>query len=300
VSHFQAWNEPNLAVQITPQWTRTRTGSVPASPQIYRGLLNAVYTNVKAVQPRAFVLAAGTAPYGDPPGGDRMRPVVFWRELLCLHGASMRRERCPHPAHLDGLDHHPYAANPVVPAHNRDDVSVPDFRKLWGVLDVAERDHTVLPAGPKPFWMTELEWASRPPDPSGAPPTIQARYLELAFYELWRQGVSHVFWYTISDSPFGSGLYFDDGTPKPAAVAFRFPFVAVATRPGAVTLWGVAPRGGAVTIERVKGHRWQRLVTIRARAGAVFEQRVRLRRNSLLRARIGDLGSLPWPAGWHP
>jgi hypothetical protein len=63
-----------------------------------------------------------TAPYGDPPGVDRMSPVLFLRELLCLRGARLVPVRCPHPAHLDGLDHHPYASAPALRALSRDDV----------------------------------------------------------------------------------------------------------------------------------------------------------------------------------
>jgi beta-glucosidase/6-phospho-beta-glucosidase/beta-galactosidase len=36
---FSVWNEPNLVSWLSPQYS----GKVPASPRIYRGLLNAVY-----------------------------------------------------------------------------------------------------------------------------------------------------------------------------------------------------------------------------------------------------------------
>ena len=91
VGTFQIWNEPNLRRYLSPQWTRGRHGGwVAASPVTYRSMLNAAYANIKAVQHHAIVLAAGTAPYGDPPGVERMTPVTFWRELLCLHGPRSR------------------------------------------------------------------------------------------------------------------------------------------------------------------------------------------------------------------
>lgn len=49
ICYWQAWSEPNLDNHISPQWTRRRGRSVPASPGIYRGLLNAAYRAVKGV-----------------------------------------------------------------------------------------------------------------------------------------------------------------------------------------------------------------------------------------------------------
>jgi hypothetical protein len=302
VTHFQAWNEPNLPNSISPQWTRTRRGSLhPASPAIYRRLLNAVYFNIKRVQPRAYILAAGTAPYGDPPGGARMPPVLFVRELLCLHGAALRRARCPDPAHFDALDHHPYALTPTIKAFNRNDVSVPDLGKLNRILRTAERTRRALPRGPKPIWITELDWTSRPPDAAGIPIALQARYLSLAFYELWRQGVAHVFWYLIRDFPFrsltGAGVYFGDGRAKPSAAAFRFPFVALSGPRRRLTLWGDAPQAGTVKIERRRGRGWRAVIGVRTTRGRIFYTQRRVGSHVILRARIGRQVSLPWATG---
>src|SRR5205085_6547447 len=96
----------------------------------YRSLLNAAWANIKAVQPHAYVLAAGLAPYGYPPGFNWMQPVQFLRELLCLHGAGLHPERCPNRAHFDAIDIHPYSLRPTIHAFNRDDVSVPDLGRL--------------------------------------------------------------------------------------------------------------------------------------------------------------------------
>ena len=73
-------------------------------------MLNGAYARVKAVHADNRVVAAGTAPYGDPPQVvNRMTPVRFMRELLCLRGRSLKRTRCSDPAHFDAIDHHPYA-----------------------------------------------------------------------------------------------------------------------------------------------------------------------------------------------
>ncbi|MDQ6805345.1 MAG: hypothetical protein M3065_10345 [Actinomycetota bacterium] len=302
VTYFQAWNEPNLRNYLAPQWTRDAAGKwVPASPYWYRRMLNAVYANLKTARPDAFVLAAGTAPYGDPPGVDRMAPVVFLRSLLCLNGSRLKPAYCPDPAHFDALDHHPYSLTPTIHAYSADDVGVADIGRLQTVLTVAEHTGRALPAGPKSIWVTEIAWSSNPPDPLAIPEARQARYLALAFYELWRQGVGHVFWLLIRDFPYksltGSGLYVMDGTPKRSSRAFRFPFIAVPGRHHELTLWGRAPQGGPVVIERGDGHGWTPVIRLSANRGGIFYATGRLGSYPVLRAVIGDIASPPWTSG---
>ena len=86
VQALQVWNEPNFPSYLTPQYQ----GGTALSPAHYREMLNTAYAAVKAVDPKILVVTAGLSPYGDDPGGDRVRPVRFWRELLCVHE---RRER---------------------------------------------------------------------------------------------------------------------------------------------------------------------------------------------------------------
>jgi hypothetical protein len=301
VSDFQAWNEPNLPDHLAPQWARTRAGYVPASPAIYRALLDALYASVKSVQPQAFVLAGALAPYGDPPGVDRMRPVTFLRELACLRGAALRRESCPARARFDAIDIHPYSLTPTLPASNADDVSVPNIGRLWRVLAAAQRARTVLPGGRKSIWMTEIAWDSSPPDPAGVSLATQARFLSRAFYELWGEGVGHVFWYEAID-PGGNpvhgftagGLFFGSGQAKPSATAFRFPFVAIRGRRGITTLWAHVPAPGRVTIEMARGDGWRPLFVLAPTRGGILYAHRRLRAHLALRARVGTIVSYPW------
>ena len=120
---------------------RSRDGWAPASPVIYRELLNAFYAAVKHVSSSNFVVTAGTAPYGDAPGGQRMRPVAFDRALFCLRDdARLTPLSCPDPPHLDALSHHPYGiGGPLWHALNADDAAVPDVSKIARVLHAAER-----------------------------------------------------------------------------------------------------------------------------------------------------------------
>lgn len=307
VRYWQAWNEPNLSIYLTPQWRKVGRGWAPESPFVYRDLLNAFYAAVKAVQPDALVLSAGTAPYGDPPGGERMPPAQFVRNVLCL-GEALQPEPCPHPALFDILDHHPYSVSgPFFRAFNRDDVAIADMPKLIVPLRRAERLHLVGGARHHQVWVTEVSWDSSPPDPQGVPIAEQARWLEQTLHLLWQQGVSTVLWYLIADQPpipsyaasYQSGTYYIDGRPKPSATAFRFPFVVdrVLGRAGGSRslAWGRAPVAGArVTIEQRLHGAWRVLRTLSSGSSGVFQASLRVGRGAVLRALDGSEQSLVW------
>jgi hypothetical protein len=310
VTLFQAWNEPNLPNYLSPQWVRGRHGGwIAESPLLYRPMLNAVYTTIKATRPDATVLSAGTSPYGSLPSSSNvssMAPVLFLRELLCLHTTALHPEPCPHPAHFDGFDTHPYSALPTSHASAADDVSVPDLGKLQRVVHAALSSGRLLPAGPKPLWVTEIGWGTKPPNPNGISQSLQARYLELAFYEIWRQGVSHVLWFTLRDSGTssqffggGGGVFFADGQAKLATTAFSFPFVAV--RGGGsgatLTLWGHAPQAGSVIIQQRAGGGWANLTQLQTTAGGIFYARHPLSGHPGLRAVQGAAVSPVWSTG---
>ncbi len=306
VRDWQCWNEPNLAIYLTPQWARSGAHFAPASPAVYRGLVNAFYAAVKAVDAGNLVIEAGTAPYGDPGvDGQRLPPVTFVRGLLCL-GATLAPLPCANPAHFDVLAHHPYAvAGPLAHALGRDDVAIPDLGRLTRPLAVAVRTGRLLPRGPKRLWITEFSWDSNPPDPQGVPTGTHARWLEAAFEELWREGADTLVWLNIRDdapvpdyaSSYQSGVFLRDGTPKFAAIAFRFPFVAHRTSRAGARVWGAAPGAGTVVIERLAGGGWRPVRQLRAPAGRAFDVVVPVAGAATLRARLGSTTSLPWSIG---
>lgn len=299
VRYFQLWNEPNLSVYLNPQWQ----GGRPASPTIYRGMLNAFYDGIKSVIPSAQVLTAGTAPYGDGPGGQRMRPALFWRSLLCLKGQSLRTLDCPDAAHFDiaalnAIDAH----GPTVHAINKDDISTPDLSRLKRILAKARKSGRSLPAGRKPLWVTEFWWDSNPPDPKGVPAHRQALWLEQGLYLFWKQGAKAALWFQIRDaapdpdfaSTFQTGLFQLDGAPKPAYRAFRFPFVSERLNRQRVKVWGMAPAAVNVRVQRKAGSRWLTIRRLRARGDRVFVGTLRLRGSARLRARARGEVSLAW------
>lgn len=301
VRFFQVWNEPNLSKYLAPQWVRRDGRYVAEAPVRYRAMLNAFYAGVKRAQPRATVVTAGTAPFGDPPGGSRIAPVVFVRDLLCLRGGALATAPCADPAHFDALSHHPYSIGPPGRgALNPDDVSIPDFGKLSRILRRAVRTGRALPRRTKALWSTEVSFDSSPPDPDGVPLPTHARWLAQTFELLWRQGVTTITWFNVRDQPprpsyaatNQSGVFFLDGRAKPAAAAFRFPFVVRRPR-GATIVWARAPVAGTLVVERRAGGRWSPLLAVRVGAGQVVQRRLHGHPHSL-RARIGSQRSILW------
>jgi hypothetical protein len=282
VRYFQPWNEPNLPRYLAPQWRRFS----PQSPGWYRRLLNAAYPRIKAVHAGNVVVAAGTAPYGDPPTtNNRMTPTRFLRELL------ERRTS------LDAIDHHPYATgSPTAKALWAENVAIPDLHKLVRILRTAERRKTARPVGRKRVWVTEISWDSRPPDPNGVPERTRARWLQDSLHSLWRQGAETVCWYLLRDdapvpsfdATYQSGLYFRDGRPKLSASAFRLPLV-IHRRKGRTTVWGHAT--GPVAIERRSAGAWRTIRSFTPRAG-IYSGRVSAPRGAVLRARQGGVTGL--------
>jgi hypothetical protein len=314
VRYWQAWNEPNLSTYLNPQWRRRGGRFVPASPTLYRHLLNSFYRGVKSASRGNRVISGGTSPFGDPwRGGRRIPPALFTRAWLCLSGARrLRPVRCSgSPSRFDAIAHHPYAVfSPLVSAQNRDDVKMADIRrKLVRPLRAAIRAHKVSRRHGLQVWATEFSWDTRPPDPDGLSLGRHARYIQAGLYTLWRQGVDVALNFKLRDDPRGSAwkVTFQSGpffrgpsaaadTPKPALTAFRFPFTAYRRR-GVATLWGLAPGAGTVTVESRRGPRWRRVVRLRAGRNRVFVARRRIRKGTLLRARMGRDTSMDFRVG---
>jgi hypothetical protein len=306
VTAFQVWNEPNLSAYLTPQWSGHRA----TAPIMYRSMLNAFYRGVKSVDPKALVVTAGTAPFGDPAvGGQRIQPALFWRDVLCLRQSrtgKLSGTACPDPAHFDVLAHHPYAwGSPLQHALWPDDVAIPDLGKLTRILRAAERSGRALPRMHHPLWVTEIGYNTKPPNPSGLPLAKDALWVEETLAELWREGVSVITWNQVGDEPpqggysttSQSGVYFVNGRPKPALTAFRFPLVAWRSKGHKLRVWGRAPAAGRVEIQLGAGTAFRTVRRIRVHAGSTFVATLPDPRRPRLRAQIGSQSSLVWQAG---
>jgi hypothetical protein len=300
VGRYQAWNEPNLDQYLTPQWTAHGDSFRTSSPDLYRSLLNAFYAGVKAADPAALVVTAGTGPFGDyRAGGRRLPPARFWREVLCLD--RKLRKTCSTTTRFDVVDHHPYSIGaPARQALNVDDASIPDLAKITRPVTAAVRLGTALPATRKRLWITEVSWDSSPPDPDGVPEGKRARWIAEMLYRVWAQGADTVTWFLLRDqrpvpafdATYQSGLFTHDGDAKLGMQAFRFPLVPLARRGGRARIWLRVPVAGTVTVERRSGDRWSPVVTFSATGGGVSVRRLALPRGTTVRATSGGITSL--------
>lgn len=305
IRYFEAWNEPNLSTYITPQWN----GKENTASDLYAALLNAFYDEVKAVNPDAEVISAGTAPYGDPPGGpNRTQPIRFYQELLCLNTKN-RQASCPNgeAPKFDIVAHHPINREdaPTEKADNKGDVEIADFGSLVKVVRAAEKLGTPATGGKHEVWANEVWWQTNPPDPvEGLSFKTHARYTAQGLYLLWKQGASNVTFLQFRDAKYKrgeftlasyqTGVYTFDGKRKPSADAVAFPFVTDKQGKGLIA-WGRAPSSGRLTIEAKAKGGYDTVTTLNVKASKVFTKRLRLDAGKqVLRATVGGETSIPW------
>jgi hypothetical protein len=233
VLRWEAWNEPNLANHLTPQWRATGTTKIvgrpfcfgkswlPASPTIYRGILNAIYRGVHAAGTAASIqesVAGGaTAPYGRGPCATvaGFAPLAFLRELV------------KKPVSLDVWSHHPYRnQRQTATPFTGDNVDVQGMPRLYAALNKAFPGRKIL------VWITEFGAQTNPPDKwVGVTLSQQVSSLRSAVTTFKKSGrVKMLVWFLVRDEdiagrPFGagfqSGLEYFSGKRKPAFSVFR-------------------------------------------------------------------------------
>ena len=301
VGYLEAWNEPNLSDYLTPQYTKKST----FAGDYYRGMVNAFSAGVKrSANPSAQVVAGATAPYGDPVGGQRSRPLRFMRDFLCLDGDLKPRRKCKDEARFDILSHHPItlSGGPNRSAIDPDDLAMPDMKNLGKALRKAEKKHTVK-GGKHPLWATEFWWETNPPDgQQGVPVKKHAKWVEESLYSLWRQGVDAAFWFLLVDQPVGSdghsdqqsGLFFEDRSRKPAFTAFRFPFVADRKSKKKGHVWTIPPVSGTLEVQVERGGEFVTVDTAEVQAFKPKKIKVRHRGKTTFRGALAGETSLAY------
>jgi hypothetical protein len=307
VDYFEAWNEPNLSVHLYPQWNKSGTNN-QAAPH-YRRMLNAFYEGVKASGSGAQVVTGGLGPFGSDPDDNllRTRPLLFLREVLCLkQSRKLRPDKCKEPPKFDILAHHPINVHggPRRSAVHPDDAGgAVDFKNVARILRFAERKNTV--PGKHGLWGTEFWWQTNPPDPDfGYSLAKQASYIQETFYLMWKYGASAGIILQMVDQPYRrennglqTGLFFVDGSRKPAFQAFRFPFVTDRKSRGKLVVWTIPPSSGELLVEEKRGSGWETVASGNAQAGQVLTDKLRLRGRTTLRATVGGEQSLAWTEG---
>jgi len=267
VRYWLIWNEPNKRLWLRP----TRAAVYVAQ------LLNPGYEAIHAVLPHARVGGGVTAPRGGLGG---VAPVTW------VHGMALAH------AELDAYAHHPYPSSPAeTPSSggckNCPSVTMATIRKL---LILVRRYF-----GPKPVWLTEYGYQTKPPDPYlGVPPKKQATLLNLAAMRVWRlPRVTILIQYLYRDEPqvsrFQTGLVYANGQPKPSLQGFKLPFAQMSRQGFDVQLWGQI-RGGRAKkrkpyeLQVLKKSAWVPVAGIRTTNNdGFFVRTVRLKPGALLR-----------------
>ncbi|HYZ27667.1 MAG TPA: hypothetical protein VE570_01315 [Thermoleophilaceae bacterium] len=288
VSTWTIWNEPNHKGFVQPQWRKQGSRLVPSSPYIYRALVDAAYPAIKELQPDAMVLVGGTSSMGsERPASetDGEPPLVFLRALACVDRKLRPITSGPcanfKPLPGDGYAHHPYSLLHTPDWSDKkhpDYVMMGDISRLTGTLGRLAAMHRIDPAV-RNVWLTEYGYESNPPDPiKPFSPAEQANLINWAEYLAWKNPQIESFpQFLLQDmgkvsaaeaaggkrdyADWQSGLYFNDGAPKPAATSFALSLHVDCTRDVGgkraklVVIWGhVRPGRGPrqVTMESGK------------------------------------------------
>jgi hypothetical protein len=209
VGLYSVWNEPNLQLFLSPQYA----GKKIVGPANYAKLYKAAYTGIKAGNPAAHVAIGETSARGrDKPlatASASVAPATFARLVAQTKGLR-----------FDAWAHHPYpSANRLPPTQkvrypNVALSTMPQFEK-----DLKKWFHRSVP-----IWITEYGHETKPGDPQGVSPAIQAQYAKQALTIARNDpNVQMFIWFTFRDSsgnPWQSGLRLPSGANKPSYNAF--------------------------------------------------------------------------------
>jgi hypothetical protein len=266
VRYWLIWNEPNKRLWLRP--TRAR---------IYvQHLLNPGYEGIHAVLRHARVGGGVTGPRG---GAGGVSPTAWVRGMWAAG------------AEFDAYAHHPYPSSPAeTPSSGgcRDcpSITMATIRKL---LILVRRSF-----GPKPVWLTEYGYQTKPPDTIlGVAPKTQATLLSLAAMRAWRlPRVTMLIQYLYKDEPqlsrFQTGLVFADDRWKPSLQAFRLPFAQMGRTGERATVWGQVrdgkPGRKRYRLEVLRKNVWRPVGRARlTNEQGVFMRTIRVKRGALFR-----------------
>ena len=142
-----------------------------------------------------------------------------------------------------------------------------------------------------------------PPPRHGAHPAFPqpkvARWIPEMFFSLREQGAQAAIWLQLVDteidedglSGYQSGIYNSNGTAKPLAAAWRFPFYADRKGKKKVRAFAIPPGSGKLAIEERRGGDWKTLATMNATAMRPVQKQVKVSGGADLRATLNGESS---------
>jgi hypothetical protein len=209
VGLYSVWNEPNLQLFLTPQYS----GKKIVGPANYAKLYKAAYSGIKAGNRLAQVAIGETSARGrDKPlktASASVAPATFARLLSQVKGLK-----------FDAWAHHPYPTAPNLPPLQK--VRYPNV--TLSTLPQFEKDLKKWFHRTVPIWITEYGHETKPGEPHGVTTAVQAKYAKQALSVAKADpNVQMFIWFTFRDSsgnPWQSGLENPSGSPKPSYAAF--------------------------------------------------------------------------------
>jgi hypothetical protein len=273
VGFWALWNEPNLGIELAPQ--AIDRGTLEVSPVLYRGLLDAAWSALKATGHGGDTILIGElAPRGSTVGPvpgdfDMMVPLRFLRALYCvdasynqLRGPAAAARGCPttaagsarfvasHPAlfHASGFADHPYPQGQPPTVVTPDEPDYADFAALPKLQSTLDRLQQVYGSDTRfPIYSTEFGYETNPPEKliRAISAGTAAQYMNWAEYLSWRNPrIRSYDQYLLMDSPsgmFATGLEYANGARKATYDAYRMPLflpVSSARRGRPTEVWG--------------------------------------------------------------
>jgi hypothetical protein len=230
VRFFGIWNESNLSTFLRPQFAGD--GHI-VGPAIYARLAAAGYAGIKAGNPAAQVAIGETSSNGRQKHvaglTDAVAPGLF-AELVARANPKLR---------FDAWAQHPYpfpVNRPPTQVVAWPNVTLTSLGKLEAALDEGFGRKGI------PIWITEYGNETRPGEPRGVTEAQQAADLPQAIAIARRDARVRMFiWFVFRDSPdsaWQSGLYREDGSPKPAQAAWPTAVAPLNARNGKVSVRG--------------------------------------------------------------
>ncbi|HVC87765.1 MAG TPA: cellulase family glycosylhydrolase [Gaiellaceae bacterium] len=209
VSLWSVWNEPNLQLFLTPQFS----GKKIVGPANYAKLFKAAYAGIKSGNPWSKVAIGETSARGrDKPlkgVSDSIAPGTFAHLLSTMKGLK-----------FDAWAVHPYPVAENLPPLAK--VRYPNV--TLSTLPRFESDLKKWFKRTVPVWITEYGHQTKPADPHGVTLAQQAKYAQQALtFAKNDPNVQMFIWFVFRDNkgdPWKSGFYSESGAQKPAFDAF--------------------------------------------------------------------------------
>jgi hypothetical protein len=216
VDAYSMWNEPNHAAWLAP---------IAEQGKLYRDLFTQGAKAVRAVDPKAKVLIAETAPFARNKKS-ATPPLKFLRDVTCATSAYKRAKSCK-PLVADGYAHHPYDFDraPTKAIPGSDNVSIATLGRLTTALDKLAKAKLLTDRKGRKLnvWLTEYGYFGGTSAKGKVfPEKTRAKYLRQAF-EIAQKNprVVSMLQFLIVDSgaktgPFNTAIVNENGTPKGA------------------------------------------------------------------------------------